>query len=131
MSSFAKCPCPARQRRSRKGAWIEILDGDYFISTALGRSRKGAWIEIAANRLLLIDIVVAPARERGLKCRHKTSIFGSCCRSRKGAWIEICLYTVLDKRAQSRSRKGAWIEIVVRHDTQPIGLQSLPQGSVD
>ena len=55
-------------RRSRKGAWIEI-----FIRQRLGipyscRSRKGAWIEISIDQFLA---------------------YAANSRSRKGAWIEI------------------------------------------
>ena len=33
--------------RSRKGAWIEILDAGSNVFFLAGRSRKGAWIEIS------------------------------------------------------------------------------------
>lgn len=32
--------------RSRKGAWIEMIERSELAVTKLGRSRKGAWIEI-------------------------------------------------------------------------------------
>ena len=54
-------------RRSREGAWIEIL---YFINaffSAASRSREGAWIEIYAVYPTTPADDVAPARERGLK----------------------------------------------------------------
>ena len=51
---------------------------------------------------------VAPARERGLKCKHLVK-------------VEI---------VSGRSREGAWIEIVV-YAKEIGGNQSLPRGSVD
>ena len=55
-------------RRSRKGAWIEILMNMTKLLNRRSRSRKGAWIEIG----------------------NGTVIFSSNGRrSRKGAWIEI------------------------------------------
>ena len=76
--------------RSRKGAWIEIAGGGHMASMPMGRSRKGAWIEIHGYKTTFdsgyrrsrkgawIEIrvvhqvtpngVVAPVRERGLKC---------------------------------------------------------------
>ena len=57
-----------RFRRSRKGAWIEILGRQIIVLTGSRRSRKGAWIEIRA-------------------CFWSSGIEDR--RSRKGAWIEI------------------------------------------
>ena len=80
-----------------------------------GRSRKGAWIEIHASSSKINACLVAPVRERGLKC-----IFGllllvyTIRRSRKGAWIEILHYMRIPPRMLRRSRKGAWIEIFKR-----------------
>ena len=76
-------------RRSREGAWIEIVscsissDCTRRVAPARerglkwlrlladqhngGRSREGAWIEIAGSRSLRLALAVAPARERGLK----------------------------------------------------------------
>ena len=54
------------------------------------RSREGAWIEIKALAIkFLVVVIVAPARERGLK--YSNLLIGWCpdCRSREGAWIEI------------------------------------------
>ena len=57
-------------RRSRKGAWIEML----LMSTAwlmlTCRSRKGAWIEMLPHSIIYIE---------------------SEGRSRKGAWIEMVM----------------------------------------
>ena len=36
-------------RRSRKGAWIEMLLLDYMERVVPRRSRKGAWIEISES----------------------------------------------------------------------------------
>ena len=54
-------------RRSRKGAWIEIPYEGIRKLQSFGRSRKGAWIEIGFNATQIIAMMVAPARERGLK----------------------------------------------------------------
>ena len=55
--------------RSRKGAWIEILLYCNSVIAILSRSRKGAWIEIETSAYTGWTPSVAPARERGLKCR--------------------------------------------------------------
>ena len=54
--------------RSREGAWIEIGGSCYQAPPAMSRSREGAWIEIIQIASLAVNINVAPARERGLKC---------------------------------------------------------------
>ena len=62
---------------------------------------------------LVLQLGVAPVRERGLKLRLGwISQAKRSCRSRKGAWIEISLPPITLMVAVSRSRKGAWIEIV-------------------
>ena len=75
--------------RSRKGAWIEIIqtvNSDKVGTVApvrerglklhqqiadfvspVRRSRKGAWIEMVNNKEILLCLTVAPVRERGLK----------------------------------------------------------------
>ena len=56
--------------RSRKGAWIEMHSSMMNINPVTRRSRKGAWIEIVNGASALsANYNVAPARERGLKCR--------------------------------------------------------------
>ena len=62
----------------------------------------------------LIATIVAPVRERGLKCQtvlQSTSEMKG--RSREGAWIEINLGHTHKNRQNRRSREGAWIEIGV------------------
>ena len=54
-------------RRSRKGAWIEIVMRICKKVYPLRRSRKGAWIEIKMLNETQLNLAVAPARERGLK----------------------------------------------------------------
>ena len=77
-------------RRSRKGAWIEILKNLLAAAGIPGRSRKGAWIEMVPGKQLMMK-----------KLR----------RSRKGAWIEILKNLLAAAGIPGRSRKGAWIEI--------------------
>ena len=55
-------------RRSREGAWIEIVRLSMKQKLRRGRSREGAWIEIVERR---------------------TYPGGNRSRSREGAWIEI------------------------------------------
>ena len=54
-------------RRSREGAWIEMLYPNDNLNTDHSRSREGAWIEIRTEKKDDDDDWVAPARERGLK----------------------------------------------------------------
>ena len=66
-------------RRSREGAWIEINSAaDYNVKLG-SRSREGAWIEIKPALPAYYSMVVAPARERGLKWL----CVGSCCPSKQ------------------------------------------------
>ncbi len=60
--------CKGLRRRSREGAWIEIIDVILMVTLYLRRSREGAWIEIVSQAV---------------------SIRLSRRRSREGAWIEI------------------------------------------
>ena len=53
--------------RSREGAWIEIWIKGITVETRKGRSREGAWIEIIKTTSKSLLVMVAPARERGLK----------------------------------------------------------------
>ena len=53
--------------RSRKGAWIEIIERGADVMNEGRRSREGAWIEIRKDSSELYNRFVAPARERGLK----------------------------------------------------------------
>ena len=77
------------------------------------RSRKGAWIEIKGETNTVLEPMVAPVRERGLKYRdHLQLFFKRLSRSRKGAWIEINSAARHAATVASRSRKGAWIEIL-------------------
>ena len=59
--------CTLVLRRSRKGAWIEMIERSELAVTKLGRSREGAWIEIAVRKSSRRGTLVAPVRERGLK----------------------------------------------------------------
>ena len=53
--------------RSREGAWIEIPNRFDDIYMQNGRSREGAWIEISSSDSVNPSLSVAPVRERGLK----------------------------------------------------------------
>ena len=63
---------------------------------------------------LVVSVLVAPARERGLKCPQLKCKFCQFGRSREGAWIEITVIITLLYSLQRRSREGAWIEILYR-----------------
>ena len=54
--------------RSRKGAWIEIDKLNEIWGNGHCRSRKGAWIEMLLLIVIMAVSLVAPVRERGLKC---------------------------------------------------------------
>ena len=56
-------------------------------------------------------MMVAPARERGLKLQSGRYIRSAGGRSREGAWIEMLVYTIPNGIAARRSREGAWIEM--------------------
>ena len=57
-------------------------------------------------------MLVAPARERGLKLVNDIeSAVTNECRSREGAWIEIALFCLYILYQTCRSREGAWIEM--------------------
>ena len=53
--------------RSREGAWIEMLLALGSVMIFNRRSREGAWIEMLKPLLIFLYLLVAPARERGLK----------------------------------------------------------------
>ena len=78
------------QSRSREGAWIEIVCSLLSLCHLLSRSREGAWIEIL-TRFSASSLVtrVAPVRERGLKWCHRNAVKTDQGRSRKGTWIEM------------------------------------------
>ena len=65
-----------KRRRSREGAWIEICGQCLGCRLDKGRSREGAWIEISNSAADYNVKLVAPARERGLKCLSNGT---SCC----------------------------------------------------
>ena len=76
--------------RSRKGAWIEIILAAASAKELKRRSRKGAWIEIMLILAARMLVIVAPARERGLKLLSVSLlVLPLVSRSRKGAWIEM------------------------------------------
>ena len=76
--------------RSREGAWIEIALPMLRALILGGRSREGAWIEISKQVADAQVILVAHARERGLKSQTSgTTDVSHQGRSREGAWIEI------------------------------------------
>ena len=117
------------------------------------RSREGAWIEMLAAALHTANAGVAPARERGLKWFTLAQLIRSYSRSREGAWIEILYVMTCTGGGIGRSREGAWIEMAKKltlcRENQPVAparerglkcrfllhkfrvLRSLPRGSVD
>ena len=98
---------------------------------AEGRSRKGAWIEMSYHDAGKAVDNVAPARERGLKCRpHPKSDVGLRRRSRKGAWIEIVkIHHSRGVRFVAPARERG-LKYCPRRRISCKG-RSLPQGSVD
>ena len=70
-------------------------------------------MKYACNALPIDENAVAPARERGLKCKidesNRDSTFG---RSREGAWIEMFVISLICSAVKCRSREGAWIEML-------------------
>ena len=60
-------------RRSREGAWIEIPLLTLVYTIGVRRSREGAWIEIRGLIKACSVPMVAPARERGLKCKEPSA----------------------------------------------------------
>ncbi len=58
-----------RLGRSREGAWIEMVASAKLLDLPRRRSREGAWIEIVFVGRNTASVSVAPARERGLKCK--------------------------------------------------------------
>ena len=111
MKSCGQCLGCRLDSRSRKGAWIEIVDYPENDYEEFCRSRKGAWIEIPTRGANWPNGKVAPVRERGLKLVNSYASAAVYRRSRKGAWIEITVPSPIIAAVSGRSRKGAWIEI--------------------
>ena len=77
-----------------------------------------------------VDLLVAPARERGLKFTLTYDDEHIRCRSREGAWIEITDYlfpTIKSPVAPARERGLKFNKPIVEAPKAP----SLPRGSVD
>ena len=73
---------------------------------------------------------VAPARERGLKCRSFFQQYQLDGRSREGAWIEInsaARHAATVAVAPARERGLKLLQVLL----QAVFLASLPRGSVD
>ena len=90
-----KCQSPYwrehKQRRSREGAWIEIIYQTLIekaISVAPVRERG---LKLYVYRHNSFKAAVAPVRERGLKYMLPYIGWIALCRSREGAWIEMLL----------------------------------------
>ena len=68
---------------------MKFCCGEYGDLNRRRRSREGAWIEILLVSILILTLMVAPARERGLKFPPTLPQLRGESRSREGAWIEI------------------------------------------
>ena len=79
----------------------------------------------------IISLIVAPARERGLKCTGKYNREGSASRrSREGAWIEIVSYRDLHGQSLVAPARERGLKSSYPHFLLDVKL-SLPRGSVD
>ena len=101
------------QSRSREGAWIEIVCSLLSLCHLLSRSREGAWIEIL-TRFSASSLVtrVAPVRERGLKFLNTVYFILQryVAPVRERGLKFLCLFSL--PLIYRRSREGAWIEMV-------------------
>ena len=77
------------------------------------RSREGAWIEIRRYAGALPCRIVAPVRERGLKCPGNLANANTHAVApvRERGLKSLESITTLDGKSR-RSREGAWIEIL-------------------
>ena len=79
-----------------------------------------------------IEAWVAPARERGLKCKRVVYAgMGSAVAPARERGLKYSLIRHMLRSVICRSRKGAWIEIRLVYDKWVNLCGSLPQGSVD
>ena len=78
-----------QKRRSRKGAWIEILVRCRGLKKAPVAPVRERGLKSWPPSLTVKRATVAPVRERGLKCSAFGFLAFGSGRSRKGAWIEI------------------------------------------
>ena len=115
-----------KQRRSREGAWIEIVDFEVDEKIANCRSREGAWIEIWHLAQKFDNLPVAPVRERGLKSRSKFNrSHGLKVAPVRERGLKCPLQKLIPTNILSRSREGAWIEIPSSNKVSYI-IPSLP-----
>ena len=76
-------------RRSREGAWIEMPSGKDTRAHCIVAPVRERGLKCSSAEKLSHKVRVAPVRERGLKLQDGTCLMAHCGRSREGAWIEI------------------------------------------
>ncbi len=50
--------------RPARGAWVEILVGEFFTSMITSRPARGAWVEMNPDPATKTDMTVAPRKGR-------------------------------------------------------------------
>ena len=96
-------PC---QSLPSRGAWVEIVGGNYECTANQSLPSRGAWVEISG---------------RGTSCIGKGSL------PSRGAWVEISMAAMCLALTLSLPSRGAWVEMrdVLRRGRSPRGERGL------